>query len=110
MNEGKWKNKRIIPADLVKESLKLQIEREKPHGYGYQFWLWTDTVMKTPVTTVQSDGNGNQRIAINKQLDLVIVLTAGNYNRKERFKNSDDLYLDFIYPAVMEENKRKKKQ
>ncbi len=110
MNEGKWKNKRIIPADLVKESLKLQIEREKPHGYGYQFWLWTDTVMKTPVTTVQADGNGNQRIAINKQLDLVIVITAGNYNRKDRFKNSDDLYLDFIYPAVMQENKRNKKK
>lgn len=102
INDGRWHGKQILPSHLVMESMQQQVDRDKLNGYTYQMWLWRDTVMKTLVTSVQAAGNGGQRIVINKELKLVIVITAGNYRNEENVKKkSDDLYLDFIYPAVI---------
>jgi CubicO group peptidase (beta-lactamase class C family)/pimeloyl-ACP methyl ester carboxylesterase len=101
MNNGLWESKRILPSVLVNESLKMQIQNNYGGGYGYQFWLWPDTVLNQPIVTVQAQGNGGQRIAMNKKYNLVIVTTAGNYNTYIPETSSDALYLKFIYPAVI---------
>lgn len=101
LNQGKWNGKQLISENLVNESMNTHIYTEKPYGYGYQFWTLVDTVNASPVTTVEASGNGGQKIEINKQENLILVITAGNYDLKNLKKTPFDLYLDFVYPSVI---------
>ena len=100
LNGGKWNGKQIIPEDLVIESMRTHIEIEPGYGYGYQFWTLIDTVANQTVNTVEASGNGGQKIEINKAENLIVVITAGNYDNRNLRKYSYDLYLDFIIPSL----------
>ena len=50
---------------------------------------------------IQGNGNGGQIITIDKESDLVLIATAGNYNSRDIRKQSDELYPDFFYPAIL---------
>ena len=100
MNGGQWNNKQIIPAQWVIDSHTLHIANKEGGGYGYQFWLWTDSIMNKPVPLVVCVGNGDQRVFMNKENGLVVVITAGNYNKWDIRKNTSALLKDFIFPAV----------
>ena len=112
LNEGRWKGKQIIPAHLVEETLKSQIstpykDSVAPHiGYSNQFWIPTEMIEGKPITWTQAQGNGGQIIVIDKQNDLVAVITAGNYNLSNLPKSSWGIYPTFIYPAVIKKSKK----
>jgi CubicO group peptidase (beta-lactamase class C family) len=98
-NSGVWQGKQIVPAPWVKESFQPQVKRSGG-AYGYQFWIWDDTVENKPMQTVNCVGNGDQRIIFDKEHDLVVVITAGNYNKWNIRKNSAAMMRDYIVPAV----------
>ena len=100
LNNGKWMDKQIIPINLVDESIRTHVYSEAPNGYGYQFWTWVDTVGTKPISTVEASGNGGQKIEINKEGNLIVVITAGNYNNTNIAKTSYDVYLDFVCPSI----------
>ncbi len=100
-NKGNWNGKQLISENLVNESLKKHIYTEEPYGYGYQFWTLVDTIQNRIIKTVEATGNGGQKIEINKQEDLILVITAGNYFKKNLEKTSYDVYLDFVYPSIL---------
>jgi len=102
LKEGQFNGKTILPASWIEESTQMHIDRppfgDMKQGYGYQFWL---SILPSQKKTVAvAIGNGNQRILIDRDNDMVIVITAGNYNNWSLINNSDKLILDFIYPAV----------
>jgi len=84
----------------VEESIQPHIQRSNGGAYGYQFWLWQDTIINKPVAMVACIGNGEQRIYIDRTQDLVVVITAGNYNKWGIKNNSYALLKDYIYPAL----------
>ncbi len=100
LNNGSYNGVQIIPQSLAIEAQSLQFQIEPGFGYGYQFWIPTDEINGEPVTTVEANGNGGQIIAINKKYNMVIVITAGNYNNRDLGWESPDIYLNHIYPAV----------
>ncbi|HEY3745115.1 MAG TPA: hypothetical protein VGL17_02680, partial [Gemmatimonadaceae bacterium] len=80
---GKWGARQIISRDWVARST----ERWSTVGdqdYGYFWWhQWVNAT--TPggprrVDMVVATGNGGQKIYIVPALDLIVVLTGGNYN------------------------------
>jgi len=86
-NKGKWNGKQIIPRDWIEQSFHTMIPRPastaRPRstgGYGYQFWTFNDTVQTHPVYIVAAVGNGDQRIYFDEKNNLLVVITAGNYN------------------------------
>jgi CubicO group peptidase (beta-lactamase class C family) len=93
-NGGSWNGKQILSKEWVEASFTKHVNRGDG-GYGYQFWMWND-----PYPMVIAVGNGDQRIFFNKQLDLVVVTTAGNYNRFDSPNHPGKLLQDFIYPAA----------
>lgn len=101
LNGGKWNGKQIIPEELISESIKTHIETEPNYGYGYQFWTLVDTVANQTVSTIEASGNGGQKIEINKSENLIVIITAGNYDKGNLRKYSYDLYLDFIIPSLV---------
>ena len=46
-------------------------------------------------------GNGDQRILFDKANDLLIVATAGNYNKWDIKKNVYALLKEYVYPALI---------
>jgi CubicO group peptidase (beta-lactamase class C family) len=101
LNNGNYNGVQIIPQSLAIEALSLQFQIEPGFGYGYQIWIPTDEIGGEPVTTVEANGNGGQIIAINKKYNMVIVITAGNYNNRDLGWESPDIYLNHIYQAVI---------
>lgn len=98
---GKWNDEQIISSHLVGESMRTHIYTEEPYGYGYQFWTLVDSVQNQLVKTIEASGNGGQKIEINRSKNLILVITAGNYNLDNLKKTPYDIYLDFISPAVL---------
>ncbi|HEY0668138.1 MAG TPA: serine hydrolase [Sphingobacteriaceae bacterium] len=103
-NEGKWNDKQVLQEKWVRESFQPHVQR--PEGrraggsYGYQFWIWQDTISNRLTSIVACIGNGDQRIFLDKANDLVVVMTAGNYNLWNIEKNTYALLKEYIYPAL----------
>ncbi len=107
LNNGKWNQKQIIPAHLVARTLTSQATTQYADsivpfvGYSNQFWIYTEKIKGELVDYVQTQGNGGQIILLDKKNDLELIITAGNYNRRDLRKNSYDIYTDFVYPAIV---------
>jgi len=101
-NRGVWQGKQVVPAKWVEESCESHVERPGGGSYGYQFWLWNDTLMNRPTFIVACVGNGDQRIFIDKTRDLVVVVTAGNYNKWNIKNSAGVLVRNYVYPALKE--------
>ena len=99
-NRGIWHNKHILPEKWIKESFQSHVQRPGGGSYGYQFWLWPDTILNEPTSIVACVGNGDQRIFFDKTHDLVVVITAGNYNKWAIRNNASALLKNYIYPAM----------
>ena len=103
LNKGKWNDKQILTENWVSETLKTQILRgndSQTNGYSYLFWTQTDTVDKKAFQLLTARGNGGQRIFINKESNLVVVITAGNYNKKDIVKDGQLAFDEYILPAL----------
>ena len=101
-NDGVWKDRRIIPKEWVVASIQSHVSNSFGGSYGYQFWLWQDTILNKTFPMVACIGNGDQRIFLDKMHDLVVVITAGNYNKWDIKNNAYALLRDYIYPALLE--------
>ena len=106
LNNGKWNGKQIIPSHLVAQTLKSQISIPYADsivpfvGYSNQFWIFKENIKGELVDYVQCNGNGGQIIQLDRKNNLVLVVTAGNYNQRNIRKSSFNIYPDFVYPAV----------
>ena len=48
----------------------------------------------------EAKGNGGQRIFFCKDLNILVVITAGNYNNWEIKNDSKKLFVEYILPAI----------
>ncbi len=103
-NNGVWKGKEILSQEWVEKSMKPHIwfGRNNNVGYGLQFWVFkANTIHASHHHLIPTAvGNGGQRIYIDSKKDMIIVITAGNYNNWGLKKDSESLLVDFIYPAL----------
>jgi CubicO group peptidase (beta-lactamase class C family) len=99
-NKGIYNGKQIVPAQWIEDSFKPQVSRGKDGAYGYQFWIFNETVDNQQDQLVACVGNGDQRIFFKPDKDLLVVVTAGNYNKWDIPKNSHAMLYQYIYPAV----------
>ena len=104
MNDGKWQNKNILDSTWVNSSLAYAITRpsakDKYAGYGFQFWTSIETINGNKIKIQEAKGNGGQRIFFCKSLNLLVVVTAGNYNNWDIKNDSKTLLLKYIIPTI----------
>lgn len=102
-NKGRWKNTRILPEDWIAASTTAHIRFGRNNvGYGYQFWILSaNSILENQSHEIAAAfGNGGQRIYLDNTHRLIVVITAGNYNKWTIKRDSEALLADFIYPAL----------
>lgn len=93
---GLWGMRQIVPKEWVRESLTAHIARPDGGGYGYQFWIFNISVQGESRAIPAAVGNGDQRIFFDKPNNMVVVTTAGNYNKWD-IANNASAVLERIY-------------
>lgn len=78
--EGRWQERQVVPADWIARSTKPDIFTRPLGGYGFQWWTTTTSWKDRPLPVVAAIGNGGQRLFLVRDLDLAVVMTAGDYN------------------------------
>lgn len=101
MNDGIWNGAQIVDKEWANNSLSSIVTREDNKGYGFQFWTYADTVNNKSFHISEAKGNGGQRIFFCKELNLLVVTYAGNYNKWDIVNDSHKALTDFIIPSVM---------
>ena len=82
-DHGQWNGRQVISREWVEKSTA-KWSTVGDQDYGYFWWhQWVDA--STPagsrrVNMVLASGNGGQKIYMVPSLDLVVVVTGGNYN------------------------------
>jgi CubicO group peptidase (beta-lactamase class C family) len=109
LNGGKWNGKQVVPNAWVELSTRRHFSfRRRPgpdasgqFGYGYFWWY---SCYPTPAGLIEARtavGNGQQRIFVLKELEMVVTIFAGRYND---FTTGSTLgrriLLDYVFPAV----------
>ncbi len=102
MNGGRWQKKDLLNNDWVVESLNSVVERpstkDKNAGYGFQFWTYTEKVNDKEIEIQEAKGNGGQRLFFCKSLNLLVLITAGNYNNWGIKNDSRTALVEYIIP------------
>ena len=83
LQHGQWEGKQIVPADWIAESTRPHIDAGYGLQYGYQWWLGKVDALGGAHDWSAGIGNGGQRLYIVPDLDLVVAITAGDYNQPE---------------------------
>ena len=99
LNGGTWRGRRIVSEDWVKAMTSRQVRFNATDGYGYYWWTKTYLSGSDSIPSVRADGWGGQRIMVFPTLDLVVVLTGGNYTLA-RQPRLDEIVTRFIIPAA----------
>lgn len=85
LQDGSWEGRQVASAAWVEASIQphARVGADPKCGglYGFFWWLQAGCELTPPQPWVSAFGNGGQRIAVVPELDIVIVTTAGLYNR-----------------------------
>lgn len=103
-NGGVWKGQRILSQAWIDESFAkhTELENTEPNNaYGYLFWHHTYQVGDQMIKAVEARGAGGQYISIIPELELVIVITSGNY-RNGRYWQPEQIIQDYLLPVFTE--------
>jgi CubicO group peptidase (beta-lactamase class C family) len=77
---GQWEGKQIISKQWIEQSLTPQIKINEDWQYGYHWRLGQADWQGKNMRWAAAIGNGGQRLFIVPELELCVVMTAGNYN------------------------------
>jgi len=116
LNGGNWKGQQIISQEWVEKSTKesVSIPWESLAGildeyadlaethidrYGYLWWLKRFHANSQSADAYFAAGLGGQRIFVFPSLDMVVVLTGGNYGAEEK-DPSDKIITQYVLPSV----------
>ena len=98
LNQGRWNGNQLVPSEWLAESFKGSVLAYRNTKYGYHWYLPRNH--KWSNGQVGAAGNGGQRLAIFPDYQLVVVITAGNYNRPNAYKLPRKILREFVLPAL----------
>jgi len=97
--DGKWKENQVVSKAWIEKSITPRFANVGfSGGYGYQWWIKTFRTSDKAYDCYYASGNGGQFVVVNKELDLVVVFTGGNFGSPQMF-NILDWMEDHIFSA-----------
>ena len=95
-NSGRWKGSQVISEEWVAKSTSSHATVGDT-DYGFLWWRPYLHVSGDRHDAIAAQGNGGQEIYLWPELDLVVVLTGGSYNKSS---HTNRLLVDYIVPSV----------
>lgn len=77
MNEGRWNDQQIIPAQWVKESLTAYTPKTETIGFGYAWNIYPEKTFNQKCYT--AEGSGGHALMLFPESDMIIVHRANTY-------------------------------
>jgi len=106
---GMWGDRRVVPAQWIERSTSPMVDIDEVRQYGYQWYLgkfaftistrprWDRSRLERFWSAV---GNGGQRLFIFPGLDLVVAITAGNYDTQDQWVPPTRVVREVVLPAL----------
>lgn len=106
MNDGHWDQSNIlgkawVDSSLITHVIRNKLKAIKKGGYGYQFWTYSETINNKTYDITEAKGNGGNSIFLCKKLNLLVVVTAGNYNNWKIKNNTYAAFCKYILPSFL---------
>ena len=100
LDAGRWQGRQVVPAAWIESSFQDRIAASGALRYGYQWWLGRQRMPGGSVDWIAAMGNGGQRLYLVPSKDLVVVVTAGQYNQPDTSWRAPARLLQSILGAV----------
>lgn len=102
LNKGKSKGKQILSENWIKDSFKnyrvLENTADK-NGYGYLWWHYNYEFNGESIESIEARGTGGQYIFVLPKLEMVVIITSGNY-RNEKTQQPEKILEKYILPYI----------
>lgn len=98
LDEGKWEEKQIVPADWVRASTRPHARINDDNDMGYLLWLRKFKEDQVWYMT----GSGGNRVLMLPGHEMVAVITSANFNTRDAHDLSDAITRE-ILAAVKEQ-------
>jgi CubicO group peptidase (beta-lactamase class C family) len=101
---GKADGLQVVPAMWLDDSFNPAVRINDRRQYGYH-WYLSDALLERPEgrrreRMIAAFGNGGQRLFVFPGLDLVVVVTAGNYNSRDQGVGPARVLNDIVLPNL----------
>ena len=106
---GMWGDRQIVPAQWIGRSTSPMVDIDETRQYGYQWYLgkFGFTIPTRPrwdrsqlERVWYAAGNGGQRLYVFPGLDLVVAITAGNYDTPDQGVPPTRVIREVVLPAI----------
>jgi CubicO group peptidase (beta-lactamase class C family) len=99
LNNGVWGDHQILSKEWIDKSIDKHLYVNPYYYYGYQWWVRNYEFNSKEYRSFSARGWGGQRISLFPELDIVLVLTGGNYVTSDPV---DHIIVDYILPSIIE--------
>ncbi len=100
INGGEWNGQPVISPDWIAEATEDRKDTRDPRwGYGYQWWMFDYPANGRTYRSFGARGWGGQVITMFPDLDMVVVLTGGNYLTPDP---ADAVIRQFVLDALIQ--------
>lgn len=100
LTDGQWSGKQILPKGWAAESVKPSISGEGIFYYGYQWWLGRTLLRGRDLKWSAGVGYGGQRLYVQPDLDLVVMINAGHYGGPLQSIIPFAIFTKLVLPAT----------
>ena len=98
--DGQWKSTQILPKGWSTESVKPAMNGEGLYFYGYQWWLGRTLLRGRDLKWSAGVGYGGQRLYVQPDLDLVVMINAGHYGGPLQSTIPFAIFTKLVLPAT----------
>lgn len=99
LDKGHHADRQIVPAEWLEQTLTPRTQTRDGLGYGYQWYLGRD---RSGAPWYGAFGNGGQRLVVAPEQQIVIAVTAGNYNKPGNWQLPVKLANEFVFGALVQ--------
>lgn len=102
-NKGQWQGQQIVSREWVNASFKNYLtlaNHPEKNGYGFLWWHYSYRVGNRTIESIEARGAGGQYIFIFPALNMVVVVTSGNF-RNGRVWQPEKIVEKYILPAFI---------
>jgi len=94
--DGMWAGRTVVPSDWIRTMLRPCVPNAWGGDYGYHWYLGESGGHRWAAAM----GNGGQRLIVLPDLELVVVVLAGNYDEPEQWRTPQAVLDHVVLPVV----------